>query len=266
MNEPESPTDEQFVRSLYHSLEAEEPSAKLDEKILNTARLDAKKRRSDTSLAKWHRWQWPTSVAATLVLGSLIYLYQMPASPPEFLLDDAPLDSSSSVPAKPGSASGIGLQQKVMPSDAISSQGDTSAVPRQQSNAAKRLDDTGPPQSIGFESREKSAQRAESVSEAAAMESDLSTRSAPESITAYPARQPALSLEEKPNRSAGKAAVETDLGDKEELELPSPQQWLDSIQHLLDSGETEEAQRMFSEFRVHYPDFPVGQALQEALE
>lgn len=88
--------EQQKLSELYHRLKYEQPSAEVDERILHLARQHgalnntAVKQHSGsqhTSASKvkytWRRWQWPLSIAASVIFVSVIFIRQFALFSPE---------------------------------------------------------------------------------------------------------------------------------------------------------------------------------------
>ncbi|WP_426416157.1 hypothetical protein [Aestuariirhabdus sp. LZHN29] len=264
MSEHKPSADEVFVSNLYQQMPAEEPGAELDGRIMSAARERAAGVKLDSPLARWRRWQWPASAAATVALGSLIYLYQMPSIGPEFQLDDAPLPSRS---------------QSVSPAAESELGGETMAV---QEEGQRVLENMPPAAAM----KRKAAAAPDSI--------PLPAPSVADSPAAGSAREPSL-MAPKAVQGAGAGAVMTSPADsarrqrlptaaigidaaagiEEKAEFDSraeqlvpeesPQVWLARIQRLLDAGDKAAAGQAFAEFRFRYPDYPVEDELLRAL-
>ncbi|RRJ83777.1 hypothetical protein [Aestuariirhabdus litorea] len=236
MNEPDASRDKAFVRGLYRQLREQEPSPELDARILQAAREQARSARPATSLARWRRWQWPTSVAATVALGSLIYLYQTPNPIPGPMMDDAPSTEAFS-PAK----------RVFQPEPA------ESAVPRALKAPAVVSETVGEQEGHGG-----TADMSE-IAPASALSLPMNREAAP----AAPA--PSLSREGKVGEARVEALPATGTSLDAQAQAESPEQWLARIQRLLEAGEQEQARQAFARFRDHYPEYPVETELLKAL-
>ena len=80
-------TEHDKISQLYHSLKQELPSPQVDQSILARAKLQGSPAKSANptktaserkTASTWRQWQWPVSIAASVLLVSVIFIEQYP--------------------------------------------------------------------------------------------------------------------------------------------------------------------------------------------
>lgn len=97
-NEPKNSPSDPDISDLYASMAIEQPSTATDEAILQAAKRHANKANSQSQtnikIKTWRKWQWPTSIAASVVFVSVIMYGQFNQFDPNLAVpSSAPVDT-----------------------------------------------------------------------------------------------------------------------------------------------------------------------------
>ncbi len=97
-NEPKNSPSDPDISDLYASMAIEQPSTATDEAILQAAKRHANKANSqsqtNSKIKTWRKWQWPTSIAASVVFVSVIMYGQFNQFDPNLAVpSSAPVDT-----------------------------------------------------------------------------------------------------------------------------------------------------------------------------
>jgi hypothetical protein len=233
------------VSARYRAGSTEEPPARLDAAILESARREAARPRFSRN------WHVPASIAAVLVIGVSIALMVRDIEEPL-----PPLDQSA--------------QRQLELAKPVAPEPPTKAAPKAKSTVPLPAERDFRP------SRERSDREADmrELPPPAAEYADSGAAAPP----AAPAPAPALQQLERAAPADAAAEQEKKLADSVEETrtvagalrkeaamasvVPAPEEWVQKIETLLRDGQTAEAREQLAQFRKRYPDYRLPDRLR----
>ncbi|MBL8415456.1 MAG: hypothetical protein JNM42_13545 [Propionivibrio sp.] len=245
MTEPRQdlPTDPQVSR-LYREHAQAEPSAAIDQDILERARQAVTARPPGTRRTGWwQRWRMPLTLLTTVMLTVTLTL----------LVERQPGELSTQPGVEqPRSES---MQDRVEAQS--KKQAEASAPARtMQAPAAPSVKESRPLPSS--DSRERDASRASRIATeqapAAPAAADKAESAAPAAANAANQAAGRVELRAAPEFSAARPAA-APLAKSRADGTRTPELWLEEIRALRSAGKSEEAERQLAEFRRAHPDY-----------
>ena len=232
------------ISSLYAQRPPEEPSATVDESILQASRDAVSRKNPGTGPFSGH-WQIPAALAAVLVLAVGITLtFEKQPGDETYQVEQYSPDRSASETKLKKSSGKTPLQ--------------TESAPADSGSQSTRRDS-------GAEERNRIAPVAEPAPASSGQAASKSAPSAPAKAKLYEAPQ-GLSVESTTRTEpASGDRVEQEPG-AVPLEGQAAARWLESIQALAKQNKIEEARQQLKDFRRVYPDYPVPETLQKLVK
>jgi len=255
----ELPGGQSDLSRLYARVDKDEPSAGLDKTILEAAKADvhAGPRASGPFGASWYV---PVSLAAVLVLAVGVVMTleketgQEAWAPQEYKPQVQPEPESSPVTSvqknkeaadrlRAPAASGIRrVAPATVPGKAIQQEIEPAAEDAAQPEMTRQA-----PAKREYREAPQAPEPAQAVTPASATEMD-------DTVT-----------EDKKSGDSEKPGTATGIEDSAKP-ARKPEEWLESIRELANSGRLDLAKQQYAEFRRQYPGYPVDNALQEILK